>query len=221
MSAKRHKKYTNLAPDSDLLLHRDSNIISDNKSPRKGLSDNLIEAQIEEIGKTEVKTDPDFPAQYRPWQSPARSVFSGGGSGAARYLQPNQNSSTGQVPSRMQVETTSHPLRLVIKSEPMSPRRPAISTEVVAMPEQVPASNCTEQIMNTDSSRQIPEVIDPGEIDPCTNSTTAHPNAFHVNRSLISAVPASQQADELQDLGLTVFNQEEFEQGTVLFYCHL
>ena len=38
-------------------------------------------------------------------------------------------------------------------------------------------------------------------------------NKFHVDVSKIQAVPSSQQQSELQQLGLTVFDQQEFEQG--------
>ena len=38
-------------------------------------------------------------------------------------------------------------------------------------------------------------------------------SVFQVDSSLIEAVPLSQQDEELQALGLTVFNQQEFEQG--------
>ncbi|XP_071482267.1 DNA excision repair protein ERCC-6-like [Diadema antillarum] len=38
---------------------------------------------------------------------------------------------------------------------------------------------------------------------------------FHVDTSRIHAVPVSEQASELQDLGVSVFNQDEFEQGVL------
>ena len=39
--------------------------------------------------------------------------------------------------------------------------------------------------------------------------------AFSVDKSKISAVPTAQQADELRDLDLVVFNQNEFEEGNI------
>lgn len=39
---------------------------------------------------------------------------------------------------------------------------------------------------------------------------------FHVNRNKISAVATNQQEMELQNLGLDVYNQDEFEQGWCL-----
>ena len=40
-------------------------------------------------------------------------------------------------------------------------------------------------------------------------------SVFHIDTSLIQAVPAKEQASELQDLGISVFDQEEFEQGVL------
>ena len=37
---------------------------------------------------------------------------------------------------------------------------------------------------------------------------------FHVDTTQLRAVPLSQQASEIQNLGLTVYNQQEFETGT-------
>ena len=48
-------------------------------------------------------------------------------------------------------------------------------------------------------------------VNPSQRPKAANP--FHVDTSLIQAVPASQQVDVLQHLGLQVFNQDDFEQG--------
>ena len=60
--------------------------------------------------------------------------------------------------------------------------------------------------------------------DPNTNdeggatsvSMQTKSQGFHVDSSRIQAVPTDEQAAELQELGLQVFNQDEFEQGRVL-----
>ena len=49
----------------------------------------------------------------------------------------------------------------------------------------------------------------------------ASSNPFHVDTSPISAVPVNEQASELQELGLRVFNQDEFEEGTFLCVLYL
>ncbi len=53
------------------------------------------------------------------------------------------------------------------------------------------------------------------EDNPLINSDSqaTSKNPFHVDTSLISAIPVHEQASELQDLGLRVFNQDEFEEG--------
>ena len=38
---------------------------------------------------------------------------------------------------------------------------------------------------------------------------------FHIDTSRINAVPTSEQASELQELGVSVFDQDEFEQGVL------
>ena len=54
-------------------------------------------------------------------------------------------------------------------------------------------------------------------LDSSNESTIAEKlkaKAFHVNRTLIPAANLDDQAaDELQNLGLDVFNQEDFEEG--------
>ncbi len=42
---------------------------------------------------------------------------------------------------------------------------------------------------------------------------TSQKNPFQVDREQLRMVPLSQQATELQTLGLTVYNQQEFEEG--------
>ena len=47
--------------------------------------------------------------------------------------------------------------------------------------------------------------------------------SFHIDASQIVPVAATEQSSELHDLGLTVFNQEDYEQGilsiTMQFFC--
>ena len=46
-------------------------------------------------------------------------------------------------------------------------------------------------------------------------SSSRAKNPFHVDTAQLRAVPLSQQASEIQSLGLTVYNQQEFEDGTL------
>ena len=56
-------------------------------------------------------------------------------------------------------------------------------------------------------------------------SSVASQNPFKIDSSLIAAIPTSMQDNELQSLGLTVYNQDQFEQGlfsnVVLFFTNL
>lgn len=45
-------------------------------------------------------------------------------------------------------------------------------------------------------------------------SSSGARNPFHVDNTQLRTVPVSQQAAEIQNLGVTVYNQQEFEQGT-------
>ncbi len=51
-------------------------------------------------------------------------------------------------------------------------------------------------------------------VEAGVSSGSGQRNPFHVDTAQLRAVPLSQQEAELQDLGLTVYNQQEFETGT-------
>ena len=55
------------------------------------------------------------------------------------------------------------------------------------------------------SLEQVSEELTPSQCDDKAS--------FTIDKSKISAVPTSEQADELRDLDLVVFNQNEFEEG--------
>ena len=44
--------------------------------------------------------------------------------------------------------------------------------------------------------------------------------SFHIDASQIVPLTATEQSSELQDLGLTVFNQEDYEQGILSITMH-
>ena len=58
---------------------------------------------------------------------------------------------------------------------------------------------------------------EPGSINP-EDPQPGPSNPFLVNTSIIAAIPTAEQASELQQLGLTVFDQDELEQGLYLVY---
>ncbi|KAK7506355.1 hypothetical protein BaRGS_00002467, partial [Batillaria attramentaria] len=68
--------------------------------------------------------------------------------------------------------------------------------------------------MNTDSQPGTSHIGD-GDVEDDTGAVADKDRMFKVNTGLIQQASLNEQASELQDLGLSVFNQDEFEQGVM------
>ena len=74
--------------------------------------------------------------------------------------------------------------------------------------------NCSKTV-DEDSN----QVTDHGNIEETKQgSANSCGISFHVDNSQIVPVATIEQASELQDLGLTVFNQEDYEQGIAILH---
>lgn len=74
--------------------------------------------------------------------------------------------------------------------------------------------NCNKTV-DEDSN----QVTDHGNIEETKQgSANSCGISFHVDNSQIVPVATIEQASELQDLGLTVFNQEDYEQGIAILH---
>ena len=77
-----------------------------------------------------------------------------------------------------------------VQSNSTITQRPVLGTKITPLP-QLPKSSTGDVPEQRSESRKL----------------------FHVDTTQLRAVPLSQQASEIQNLGLTVYNQHEFETG--------
>ena len=62
-------------------------------------------------------------------------------------------------------------------------------------------------------SNEVEPSQGPCEMEEMEASNINNKHAVHISSCQIQSIPTNQQADELKELGLDVFDQDEFEQG--------
>jgi len=95
------------------------------------------------------------------------------------------------------------------------------TSSVIIAPDSMSSQESSQSSCGAGQTTQLMEPMVEGPVSGSSDEKEVQSKAaFTVDTSKISTVPSSEQADELRDLGLVVFNQNEFEEGNgLVVFC--